>query len=76
MSANDFNILRLAYQRQADGDTRELSAIVADVRADLAALQPPAPGPNDEAGFKSELIGGVRKNYKIMGDGSQVEVTQ
>jgi hypothetical protein len=70
----DFEILSLAYQRQASGDVRELSAIIEEVRADLAAMQPPGPGPSDEIGFKSEVIAGVRKNYKIMGDGSQVEV--
>jgi len=67
-------ILSLAYQRQADGDGRDLAVIIAEIRADLAAMQPPAPGPTDETGFKSEVIGGVRKNYKIMGDGSMVEV--
>lgn len=68
-------VLSLAYQRQADGDTRALAVIIAEVRADLVAMQPPAPGPSDEIGYKSEVIGGVRKNYKVMGDLSVVEVT-
>lgn len=67
-------ILSLAYQRQAEGATGTLSEIIVQVKADLASMQPPAPGPSDETGFKSELAGGVRKNYKIMGDGSLVEV--
>ncbi|MHC8493633.1 hypothetical protein ACTU44_13100 [Thalassospira sp. SM2505] len=73
---SDFNVLSLAYQRQAAGDVRDLAEIVSEVRADLAAMQPPAPAPTDEIGLKSEVIGGVRKNFKIMGDGSMVEVAQ
>ena len=71
---SDAEILNLAYQRKDAGDVRNLSVIVAEIRADLAAMQPPAPGPTDELGFKSEVIGGIRKNYKVMGDGSIVEV--
>ncbi len=71
---SDVEILSLAYQRQAQGDTRDLAVIIAEIRDDLAAMQPPAPGPTDEIGFKSEVIDGVRKEYKIMGDGSMVEV--
>jgi len=40
-------ILSLAYQLKAAGDARPLAAIVAEVRADAAALfepAPPAPG--------------------------------
>jgi hypothetical protein len=72
---SDTEILSLAYQRQAQGDGRDLSVIIAEIRDDLAAMQPPAPGPTDEIGFKSEVINGVRTEYKIMGDGSMVEVT-
>jgi hypothetical protein len=72
---SDMEVLSLAYQRQAQGDTRDLSVIIADIRAALATMQSPAPGPTDEIGFKSEVIKGVRTEYKIMGDGSMVEVT-
>lgn len=71
----DIDILSLAYQRKDAGDTRELSEVIAGIKGDLAAMQPPEPGPSDEIGFKSEVVGGVRKEYKIMGDGSMVEVT-
>ncbi|MBO6841659.1 MAG: hypothetical protein JJ883_14350 [Thalassospira sp.] len=72
---SDIEILALAYQRRDAGEVGELSEIIAQVKTDLAAMQPPEPGPSDEIGFSSQVIGGVRKNYKIMGDGSMVEVT-
>ena len=71
---NDVDILSLAYQRKDAGDGRSLGVIISEIKADLEAMQPPAPGPSDETGRKSEVIAGVRKNYKIMGDGSMVEV--
>ncbi|WP_417842173.1 hypothetical protein [Terasakiella sp.] len=73
---SDLEVLSLAYQRQADGDVRDLAVIIAEIRADLVSMQPDAPGPTDEIGFKSEKVGGIRKNFKIMGDGSMVEVAQ
>lgn len=66
-------ILSLAYQRQAEGAPGTLSDIIDQVKADLSAMDPTAPGPNEETGFKSELAGNVRTNYTIMGDGSMVE---
>lgn len=71
---SDIKILTLAYQRKDAGDNRDLSAIIAEIRDDLAAMQPAAPGPSDVVGFKSETIGGVTKEYNILGDGSMVEV--
>lgn len=70
----EIQILNLAYSRRDAGDNRDLSEIIAEIRADLATMQPPAPGGNDEIGYKSEVINGVRKDYKIMGDGSMVEI--
>lgn len=71
---NDINILSVAYQRKDAGDNRDLTVIIAEIESDLVNMQPPAPGPADETGFKSEVIGEVRTNYKIMGDGSMVKV--
>lgn len=71
---NDLDILSLAYQRRDAGDPGTLDEIIAQIRADLAAMQPAPPGPGDVIGVKSEVVNGVRKNYNIMGDGSQVEV--
>ena len=67
-------ILSLAYQRQAQGDNRDLSVIIAEVKVHLAQMQPSPPKPTDIIGFKSEIIGGVKRKYNVLGNGSQVEV--
>lgn len=71
---DDLSILSVAYQRRDAGDARELSAIIAEIKADLKAMQPPAPGPGDVIGRKVENIGGTCREYEIRGDGSMVEV--
>lgn len=73
---NDLDVLAVAYQRKDGGDARPISIIVAEIRSHLEEISPPVPGPTDQIGFKSEKIGGVRKNYKVMGDGSMVEIEQ
>lgn len=71
----DSEILALAYQQRRAGDARPLSEIVAEIRADAAALAPPPPGPDDVVGMGEMVLpDGTVERWQVLGDGRRVDL--
>lgn len=68
----DHQILSLAYEKQSRGDSRDLSMIISEVRADVAALYK-KPSSSDKVGEIQLLMpDGTFLAKSIMGDGTEV----
>jgi hypothetical protein len=65
-------VKREAVRRKTLGDQRDIATVAAEVQAELDALAPPAPGPDDVVTVnRQRLPDGIERIVTVKGDGSE-----